>query len=1628
MIPKNSQSYSLKTRVTLFTLSLFVASIWVIAFFVGRSLQIDMHQLLGEQQFAATSMAASTINRDVQDRLDALAVVADSLAHDTARGATATQAALEDRPAFLRQFNGGTYVTGVDGTAIASLPVSLGRVGLNYADRDHLVAALQKGQSSVSKPIVGKVLNRPVVSMSAPIRDPQGKIIGALVGVIDLGKPSFLDRIADDALNKTGVVSLISTQHRMTVTSSNKDLALSPLPAPGVNPFLDRNIAGFEGYTIVVNVLGQKQLASVKQIPAAQWYLYSGLSTDVAFAPVRSMQQNMMLAAILVTLLAGVLIWWMLNRQLSPLVVTVKRLARMSESVEPLQPLPITRQDEVGELIGAFNRLLETLMQREGALRDSEHRARSIIEASPVPLALNDAQGSITFVNPAFVQVLGYTLDDIPTLDDWWPLAYPDPSYRRWSVDEWKQGLELAASTGKPFAPAKRTIRCKDGTDRIFLVSAATPEAGLADSHLVILYDITERERTESALRESGELLLRLTAQVPGVVYQYRLNPDGRSCFPFASEGLNVIYEVAPESVREDASMVFTRLHPDDLERVSAEIQESARSLTLFHNEFRVVLPRQGLRWRMCDATPLRTEDGGTLWYGIITDITERKHEEERLMLQARRAQAMLGLPAAAEEMEEKIFMQHGLELVEQLTGSQIGFIHFVNDDQETIQLVTWSAGTLAHFCTAAFDSHYPVSEAGIWADALRTRAPLLVNDYATAAHKHGLPEGHAHLERLVSVPVIADGRVRMMLGVGNKPRPYDEMDVETARLVADAVWHIVNQRRLDAALRESEQRHRLLADNVTDVIWTMDLQGRYTFVSPSIEKLLGYIPEEMIQQTLEQSLCESSIPVAMKALGESVAAMAAGVPVVEFRGELELKRKDGGTVWTEVNTSALLDREGQFVGFLGVSRDVSERKQVQATLQASELRFRNLLQETPSISVQGYDPTGVTQYWNKASERLYGYSAQEAIGRKLIDLIIPPEMQAGVREAIGEMFRTGVAIPTAELSLQRKDGSRVEVISSHVYVHNPGQTPEMFCLDIDISERKRTEREIASYRDHLEELVATRTAELSEARVQADAANLAKSAFLANMSHEIRTPLNAIIGMTHLLRRDGVTPAQAVRLDLIDTSGHHLLALINDILDLSKIEAGRLQLESTDFHLSTVLDNVGSILGAQARAKGLRIELDADAVPRWLRGDPTRLRQALLNYAGNALKFTDTGTISVSARLLEDHDGDLVVRFEVRDTGVGIAPDKLGRLFHAFEQADASTTREYGGSGLGLSITQHLAHLMGGEVGVESTPGAGSSFWFTARLQRGHGIMPKDARAVTAQSGPGADAPALLRLHHSGARLLLAEDNAINREVALELLHGVDLAVDTAQDGLQALQMAKNQAYDLVLMDMQMPNMDGLDATRAIRALLGWAKTPILAMTANAFNEDRRACEEAGMNDFITKPVDPVVLYQTLLQWLSLAPEDGPRAEEDGVVATRATAPSETASQPLSTEATLARLAALPAMDVARGLAVVLGKTEKYLAFLGRLVATHGEDMTRLEECLAGGNVEAARRLAHTLKGTAATLGADALSASAASLEALIKANPQGPESGELQPQTQAVRQAIAALSAALAPWVRAS
>ncbi|WP_346288470.1 PhnD/SsuA/transferrin family substrate-binding protein [Zoogloea sp.] len=684
------------------------------------------------------------------------------------------------------------------------------------------------------------------------------------------------------------------------------------------------------------------------------------------------------------------------------------------------------------------------------------------------------------------------------------------------------------------------------------------------------------------------------------------------------------------------------------------------------------------------------------------------------------------------------------------------------------------------------------------------------------------------------------------------------------------------------------------------------------------------------------------------------------------------------------------------------------EQARAEAVLQrlsASELRFRSIFEQVNALSIQGYQPDGTVVYWNPASRLIYGYTAEEAIGRSLYELIIPEGARDAVCRNVAWMFEHHTSLEAGRLQLRDKQGKPVDVYSSHVVVDTLEHGPLLFCLDVDltaltrteraliesetrqrlileaigegvfdtdlegrctfinpaaakllgyreddvlgqsmhalvhsrhpdgrpyprescpvcqttrdgqtrrldehfwrkggesfpvhltitpsrrdgeltgavvvfsdISESVRTARELDRHRNHLEELVGQRTAQLEQARLAAEAANQAKSAFLANMSHEIRTPLNAITGMAYLIRRSHVTPEQAERLGKIETAGHHLLEIINAILDLSKIEAGKFSLDASPVDIPTLVGNVAAMLADRARARGLQLQVDLPAPFPPLLGDGTRLQQALLNYAGNAIKFTEKGSVTLRAITEADDGESLRVRFEVEDTGIGIPAELQPRLFAPFSQADESITREYGGTGLGLAITRKLAELMGGEAGVTSTPGVGSRFWFSARLPRQQFSFTKPATLTPEE------AEAALARECRGARVLVVEDEPINQDIVLELLADTGLLLDTANDGLEALACLDRQTYALILMDIQMPRLDGLECTRRIRQRPDGGQVPIIAMTANAFAEDQIRCHEAGMNDFISKPVDTDTLFQTLLTWLS--PRRGSAAHQTG-------------------------------------------------------------------------------------------------------------------------------------------------
>jgi two-component system, sensor histidine kinase and response regulator len=566
------------------------------------------------------------------------------------------------------------------------------------------------------------------------------------------------------------------------------------------------------------------------------------------------------------------------------------------------------------------------------------------------------------------------------------------------------------------------------------------------------------------------------------------------------------------------------------------------------------------------------------------------------------------------------------------------------------------------------------------------------------------------------------------------------------------------------------------------------------------------------------------------------------------LRARVEFHKKNPGAEDVcafEMNDGCVIERrvaprliQGERVARVISYRDVTERVGHEKRMAFNALVLEN---SGPLAWIDPADKRIV--YANKAACDTLGYTADELTRMTLFELDpdFTPRKGAAIRD---ELVRTGKPI-TFESRNRRKDGSLIDIEGTACAAEDDRRSFSIVAFK-DITERKRAEREIRQAKEIAEE--ATR----------------AKSEFLANMNHEIRTPMNAVIGLSHLALKTDLTPRQRDYITKVQTSGQHLLGLINDILDFSKIEAGKLDVESAEFDLQVLLENTNSVMAERCQAKGLALMFDvAPDVPTRLVGDALRIGQILLNYANNAVKFTERGQVRVVVRAGERAQQNVVLRFEVRDSGIGLTAQQISRLFQSFTQADASTTRKFGGTGLGLAISRKLAELMGGEVGVDSEPGRGSTFWFSARLGIAAG-RPCE-QAAPAQE-PALD-PCFAQVR--GARVLLVEDNDINQMVARELLEHIGLAVDIAGDGQVALEMVRKQAYELVLMDMQMPVMDGVSATREIRKMPGMAHLPIIAMTANAMPQDRRKCIEAGMNDVVVKPVEPQDLHAAVALWL---------------------------------------------------------------------------------------------------------------------------------------------------------------
>ena len=934
--------------------------------------------------------------------------------------------------------------------------------------------------------------------------------------------------------------------------------------------------------------------------------------------------------------------------------------------------------------------------------------------------------------------------------------------------------------------------------------------------------------------------------------------------------------------------------------------------------------------------------------------------------------------------------------------------------------------------------------------DAFKSREQLLLDDMFPL-----LAISMEMLERKIKTESLLD----------ETRKQAERMEMQTARMEEQAVELEAQQ----VEMRTTEAWYRGIVESAPDGMMVLDESGTIILSNTKLDEEFAYDKGGLVGKNVDELLPES-----LKSIGYT---FLKADSLIDAKGV----RKDLTEFPIETSLSSLPSLSGRGSCVCVSVRDITDRKLIEDRIRDSEQSFRFILESSPAAIRIKHPNENRCLFANQSYADMFGFSLDD------ISAIDPSKIYQHSSDFldIGQKLANGESILNFSVAMKKLDGEQVQVIASHFPVQFNGQDGYLGWF-FDVTD-------------------------MQKAMDKAEDATRMKSDFLSNMSHEIRTPMNAIIGMSHLALKTELNPRQRDYIKKISGSGQHLLGIINDILDFSKIEAGKLTIEHSDFEVSKVFDTVANLVAEKAAHKGLELVFDIDAkLPQLLNGDSLRLGQVLINYANNAVKFTEQGEIVITAKILEENEQDYFVHFGVRDTGIGLTEEQKGRLFQSFQQADTSTSRKYGGTGLGLAIAKQLASLMNGEVGVDSEPGKGSTFWFTAHLGKAKGavrkLLPSDelrgkkvlvvddnevarnvlddlltsmtfvveqvsggaeaveevkkaaannspfemvfldyqmpgmngseaARAINAlnmqhkphmvmvtsygredvireaeaagldevlikpvnasilfdailrilgetQDGENGNAasPGLEQKLASilGAKILVVEDNELNQEVALGLLEGEGFVVDIANNGQEAIDMLDLHAYDIVLMDMQMPVMDGLTATREIRKIDRFKDLAVLAMTANAMDQDKEKCAEAGMNDHVAKPIDPDELFNALLKWIKPKAQVGAALPQDKHAKQSADAPID--------------LDSIAGLDAKLGLKRVMGKMPLYINMLKKYVETGPAALLDLKQAIAVKDQDTAERIAHTFKGISGNIGASALQDMAGNIEKLIK------------------------------------
>jgi PAS domain S-box-containing protein len=1185
--------------------------------------------------------------------------------------------------------------------------------------------------------------------------------------------------------------------------------------------------------------------------------------------------------------------------------------------------------DSAGKVVAATAILRDDTKRNESELklRESEERFRGIFESAPFGMCVSEMDGRFIQVNESLCRMLGYSSEELLRIS-WTELTHPDDLES--SLGKMKPLLE---EPGGFVDDEMRSLRRNGDVVWVRARASLTRDGSGKPLHCVVhLEDITERKRAEEASR-----LANLTAEAEGRDRDFQHSLIS-AILEVSLDGILVVndtgnvvshnkkfmevWKIDPSKYAKQADGEVVTVPDDSVLSACVELVKEpevflARVRELYadptasdHCEFELKDGRTLERYS-ASLRGEKAERGGRVWF--FRDITERKRSEHALIESEQRFRIM------ADSCPSAMW----------LTDAE-GAKHFVNRRYRELCGIT-----------------YELAEGSKWQALL---------------HPQDAPEYLATFRRAVRerAPFKAEVRVRRADGDWRWIESYAEPRFASSGEFLGHVGlspDVTERKQAEQALVESEHRFRIMADSCPIGIWVTDAEGGTRFINRTYREFCGITSEQVEPGAWVSLLHPDDAPGSIAAFNR---AMQEHMPL---KTEQRSRRADGEWRWIESEAAPRFSPSGEFRGLVGTSKDVTERKlsearleearEQSAMLQETVLRLElektgdmhRLILSAAGEGIYGLDPGGLTTFANPAASVMLGYTAEELIGRPQHAVIHHsyPDGSAYPQEAcsIYKALRDGQVHYCDSEVFWKKDGTSFPVAYTSTPILRDGKPDGAVVVFQEISERKRRER--------------------------ADAANQAKSRFLANMSHEIRTPMNGVIGMNQLLLETDLTAEQRRYVEVAQNSGRTLLTLIDDILDLSKIEAGKVVLTNLNFNLNHTIEEVVQPLRVQATAKGLRMDARiSSGVPGFLRGDAHRLRQVLTNLIANAIKFTDSGGITLDAVLENGTERTATVRFTIADTGIGIRSDQIKTLFSAFVQADASTTRKYGGTGLGLAISKQLVEMMGGGMGVTSRQGEGSTFWFTAVFDR---TPCGEQYCVGEERQNRSTAPDALRHVGHGERVLVAEDNSINREVILAQLKKLGYNGEAVTNGAEAVQAVERGGFKLVLMDCAMPVMDGYEAAHRIRQSIH-PNIAIIALTASAMAPDRERCLSEGMDDYLAKPVELPQLARVLAKWTS-------ESSADNLTSGPAQPLQKPASEPAKVifdgDSLLRRL--MGDRELARG--VLKGFMLDAPSQLKNL-------SVRLDEVDAPGTL----LQAHTLKGSAATVGAEALYAIALTME----------------------------------------